>query len=135
MDEPDDGDEEGIEEEHHGLLLDDAEGLAVDIVEAEAFHDECHERSGEEQPHGVLQSEREFVLAASAVHFDVGDVVEEGGDDELVEEGDGHHGEDGHQRGCSLAHRLNCMCLGVDDEVEDGCDHSQQQAGQYPSHC
>lgn len=36
---PNDGYEEGVEEEHHGLLFDDAIGLAIDVVEAKAFHD------------------------------------------------------------------------------------------------
>jgi hypothetical protein len=99
VDYPDEWDEEGVEEEHDGLLLHHSIGLTVDIVEGESLHEQRHQRSCKEQTKGVLQTEGEFILSASAVHFDVGEEMEYKGEYELVEEGDGDHGEQGGREG------------------------------------
>lgn len=54
---PDDGYEEGVEEEHHRFLLDYSIGLTVDIPIADSLHDQRHQGSGEEQTEGILESE------------------------------------------------------------------------------
>ena len=76
MDHPDEGDEEGVEEEHDRLLLGHSVLLAVDVVEGEVLHEERHQRCREEQPQRVLQPEGELVLPARAVHLDVREEVQ-----------------------------------------------------------
>lgn len=49
VDQPNDGDQEGIEEEHHGFFLNHAVTLLVDVVECDVLDQEGHECCGEEQ--------------------------------------------------------------------------------------
>ena len=57
VDDPDEWDEEGVEEEHHRLLLCHSVLLAVDVVEGEVFDEQGHEGGREEEAEGVLEAE------------------------------------------------------------------------------
>lgn len=63
---------------------------------------ESHKGSSEEETEGVLETERKLILSTSTVHFNVSEDVKNVGEEELVEEGDGHHGEQGSSQTHSL---------------------------------
>jgi hypothetical protein len=64
VEEPDEWSEEGIEEEHDSLLLDNAVLVRVDVVELDVLDQQRHDGRGEEQSQHVLEGERKLVVAA-----------------------------------------------------------------------
>jgi hypothetical protein len=91
VDQPYNGDQKCIKEEHHRLLLNDAILLAIDIMKSIALNDNSHQGSSEEQSKGVLQSKRKLVFATSPMHFEISDVMQQEGEYKLIEEGDENH--------------------------------------------
>lgn len=85
VDKPDKGDEEGHKEEHDRLCFNHSVLLAVDVVEGEIFNEEGHDGGGEEEAKGVFKAEGEFVFTACAMFLDVGDKMEDEGEQKFVE--------------------------------------------------
>lgn len=148
VDEPNDGDQEGIEEEHYALLLHHTELLLVDIIQREIFHQESHDSRREEKSQRVLQAKRKFVLTSSAMLFDIREEMQHEGEGKFVEEDDAQHGEHGH-RFCSLLHNDGCrvirigfylfqyllhhVALGCQDAVEDASYRCDEEDSQRPA--
>jgi hypothetical protein len=93
MDHPNDGDEEGVEEEHDGFFFQDTELHAVDVIEAEILHEDSHHGCREEQTQRVLQAKGVLVFTACTMHFDVGEEMQDVGYAEFVEKDDKEHGQ------------------------------------------
>lgn len=57
VDQPEQRDEEGVEEEHYSLLLDDPVGMRVVVFVLDGFDSEGHDGGGKEQTETVLEGE------------------------------------------------------------------------------
>lgn len=93
VDEPDEGHEEGVEDEHNCFLFDDSVGVFVEVGVFEVLDGEGHEGCREEHADWVLEGEVEFLLGCGLVFLEVGDVVEDEAHHEFVEADDGDDGE------------------------------------------
>jgi len=88
VDEPDERHQHRGEDEHEGLLLDNAERVGVVVLVHEGFHSDGHEAGREEHAQGVLEGEGEVIVGLVVVVLQVGEVVQHWTHHELVEEHD-----------------------------------------------
>lgn len=88
VEQPYEGSEEGIEEEHDGLLLDDSILVRVDVVELDVLDQQRHDGGGEEQSQHVLEGEGELVVAARLLLLVACQSLRDRRQDEFVEQQD-----------------------------------------------
>ena len=88
VDEPDERNQHCREDEHEGLLLDDAEGVAVVVLVHDGLYGDGHEAGREEHTDRVLEGEGEVVVRFVVVVLDVREVVQHRTHDEFVEQHD-----------------------------------------------
>lgn len=88
MDGPDEGHEEGAENEHDGLFLNHTEIVLVVVLELKGLNQDGHEGSGEEHTQGVFEGKREILMSLVIMLLEMGEVMQHITHHELVEEDD-----------------------------------------------
>lgn len=119
--------------------------MSIDIVQGGILNDQRHQRSGEEEAERVLESKRVLFLILGGMHLVLCNGVQDGRDDELVDEYDGEdEAVDDDQRrkvqlvggglaGGALVRVLEDGGLELQEEVDGDCDDCDQQHSEHPT--
>lgn len=75
IDKPYDGDEEGTEEEHDGLLFDNSKVMFVVVMIFKGLDEDGHDGCGEEHAEGVFEGEGEVFVSFVIVFLEMSEVV------------------------------------------------------------
>lgn len=69
--------EQGVDKEHDGLLLNYAVLMCKEIMVGNILNGQGHKGSGKEQPHSIFKCERELFVGGVLMLFEMGELMQD----------------------------------------------------------